>query len=98
MKPHSFHLEAEEEYARAAADYARISPKLGGRFYDEIERLIAEVRARPSMYRFIRKPVRRHFTYVFPYGILYVDRPEEVRIVAVMHLRSKPLYWTHRVD
>jgi hypothetical protein len=32
MKPHGFHHEALEEYARAAEDYSAISPELGGRF------------------------------------------------------------------
>lgn len=41
MKPHRFHPEADEEYAAAATHYANITPQLGGRFYDEIERLIA---------------------------------------------------------
>ena len=48
MKPHGFYREAEEE-AQAALEYAAISPELGGRFYDEIERLIAEVCRRPGM-------------------------------------------------
>lgn len=43
MKPHSFHPEADEEYAKAAAYDANISLELGGRFYDEMERVIAEV-------------------------------------------------------
>lgn len=39
MKGHTFHPEADEEYAEAAARYADIGPELGGRFYDKIERL-----------------------------------------------------------
>ena len=45
MKPHVFHPAADAEYADAAAYYYRISPELGGRFYDEIERLIRDIRA-----------------------------------------------------
>jgi hypothetical protein len=62
MKPHGFHREALEEYARAAEDYAKISPELGGRFYDEIEHLIGEICRAPTLYRRIRGPVRRHFS------------------------------------
>ncbi len=51
MKPHRFHPEADEEYANAAAHYARVSPELGGRFYDEIERAIAEVCVAPHLCR-----------------------------------------------
>ena len=50
MKPHAFHPAAGEEYAAAAEYYARIGPELGGRFYDESERLIRDIRSHP--YRF----------------------------------------------
>jgi hypothetical protein len=79
VKPHGFHREAEAEYIQAAIEYAAVSPKLGGRFYDEIERLIAEVCRRPEMYRYIRHPIRRHFSMIFPFGILYEDKPDVVR-------------------
>jgi hypothetical protein len=51
---------------------------LGGRFYDEIERLIAEVKQMPGTFRFIRKPARRHFSREFRYCIIYVDRPDGI--------------------
>lgn len=97
MKPHEFHREAEAEYVKAAEDYAAISPELGERFYDEIERIIAEVCHWPGAYRYIRRPIRRHFSAIFPYGILYEDKPGTVRIVAVMPLRRDPDYWQHRL-
>ena len=98
MKPHGFHREARAEYVRAAQDYAAVSPELGSRFYDEIERLIAEVCQRPEAYRCIRPPVRRHFSTAFPYGILYENKPDVVRILAVMPLHRDPDYWVHRIE
>ena len=67
MKPHRFHPEAAEEYAEAAAHYAAIGSALGGRFYDEIERLIAEACAAPQRFRRIDGDVRRHLADDFPY-------------------------------
>jgi len=96
MKPHGFHPEALEEYAEAAAYYAKINPGLGGRFYDEIERLIGEACRAPRLYRRIRGPVRRHFSAVFPFAILYEDKPGHIRIVAVMPMHRDPDYWLHR--
>ena len=98
MKPHILHPEADREYEEAARYYADVSPELGGRFYDEIERLIAEVRQMPGTFRFIRKPARRHFSREFPYGIIYVERPDDIWIIAVIPLRRKTHYWTHRLD
>ena len=68
MKSHRLHREAEEEYAAAAEHYARISPALGIRFYEEIERLIFEVRTHPTLYRRHVGDIRRHFSTVFPYS------------------------------
>lgn len=52
MKPHIFHPDAGEEYARAVEYYANIAPELGIRFYGEIERLVKVVRSQPD--RFFR--------------------------------------------
>jgi len=98
VKPHGFHRDALAEYAQAAQDYAAVSPELGGRFYDEMERLIAEVCQWPEAYRCIRPSIRRHFSTTFPYGILYENRPDVVRILAVMPLHRDPDYWVHRIE
>ena len=98
MKPHGFHREALEEYARAAEDYARIGPALAGRFYEEIERLIGDVCRAPLLYRRLRGPIRRHFSVIFPFAILYEDKPDHVRILAVMPMHRDPNYWLHRND
>lgn len=97
MKRHAFHHEAEEEYADAAEYYAGIEPELGGRFYDEIERLIRDVRQNPERFRLFDAPIRRHFSDVFPYAVLYVDQPERVLIIAVMHMKRRPGYWRPRL-
>ena len=81
MKPHGFHREAQE---------------LGGRFFNEMEKLISEVCHWPHLYRYIQPPIRRHFSSVFPYGILYEEKPDEIRIIAVMCLHRDPNYWLHR--
>ena len=52
MKRHAFHREAEEEYAG-------IEPELGRRFYDEIERLIRDIRQRPQRFLSFDSPIRR---------------------------------------
>lgn len=97
MKPHALHPEADQEYAEAAQHYAEISPELGVRFYDEIERLIAEACNAPATFRQIHPPVRRHFTCEFPYGILYVERADDIWILAVMPLHREPNYWVRRL-
>ena len=97
MKPPVFHPEARVELAEAALHYASIHPELGQRFYNEIDRLISEILPMPGIFRFMRQPARRHFSREFPYGIIYVERPDDIWIVAVMHLRREPGYWRHRL-
>ena len=97
MKSHTFHPEADAEYGEAAAHYAKIGPELGGRFYDEIERLIADACSAPHRFRRIDGDVRRHLAEGFPYALLYLDEPDRVWIVAVMPLKRDPDYWKHRL-
>ena len=97
MKPFAFHREADQEFIEALQYYTGISQELGDRYYDEIHRLIAEACQSPGTFRFIRKPARRNFTRDFPYGITYVERPDDLWILAVMHLHREPTYWKQRL-
>ena len=92
MKQPAFHPEARVELVEAAQYYAAIVPELGRRFYAVIDQLIVEACRTPSTFRFIRKPARRHFTREFPYGIIYVERPDDIWILVVMPLRRNPGY------
>jgi toxin ParE1/3/4 len=97
VKPHAFHPEADEEHTQAAEYYARSAPDLCRRFYEAIEQLIDEIRRQPERFRLFDSPVRRHFSAVFPYAILYVDQPDRVLIVALMHMKRRPGYWRKRL-
>lgn len=98
MKPHVFHPAADAEYAEAATYYSSISPELGGRFYDEIERLIQDIRRQPELFRVFDRPARRHFSTVFPYSVIYLDQPDRTWIVAIAHMKRQPRYWRQRLD
>ncbi len=97
MKPHTFYPDAGEEYARAVEYYADIAPELGSRFHDEIERLIREVRRRPERFFRFSPPAQRALAYKFPYSLVYLDEPDRVWIVAVMHAKRRPGYWRERL-
>jgi hypothetical protein len=43
-------------------------------------------------------PARRHFSVDFPYAIIYLNQPDRVWIVAVVHMKRKPGYWRGRLD
>lgn len=97
MKRYTFHSAAEKEYTGAANYYLQIDPQLAVRFFDEIERLICEVRTQPQRFRIFDAPARRHFSNVFPYALLFVDQPDRILILAVMHMKRRPGYWHGRL-
>lgn len=70
---------------------------MGGRFYDEIESVIAEITAAPHRVRLYDPPARRNLARHFPYAVIYIDEPERIWIVAVMPLRRDPDYWKQRL-
>lgn len=97
MKPHIFHPGAAEEYARAVEYYAGIAPELGSHFHDEIERLIHEVRHQPGRFFHFSPPAQRALARKFPYSVVYLEKPDRVWIVAVMHAKRRPGYWRERL-
>jgi toxin ParE1/3/4 len=98
VKPFIFHPEAREELKAAGRYYAKRSPDAALRFYEEMDEVLAEIRARPLLRRVFDPPARRHFGAVFPYALIYLDRPDEVWIVAVMHFKQRPGYWRERLN
>jgi len=68
------HPEADEEFLEAVRYYAGIGSELGNQFYDEIERLIAEVCAQPQRFRQFDPPARRHFFYGIKRWVVQVEQ------------------------
>lgn len=97
MKPPAFPPEARLELAETARHYGTVQPELGQRFYRVIDGLIADVCRTPGTFRYSQRPARSHFTQEFPYGIVYVDQPDRILILAVRHLHRAPGYWRHRL-
>ncbi len=97
MKPYRFHPEADEEYVQAVQYYADIALELGWRFHGEMERLVQEACAAPDRFWKFAPPARRHWRGDFPYAIVFVEKPERLWIVAVMHLKRRPGYWRERL-
>jgi toxin ParE1/3/4 len=97
VKPHIFHPDAGEEYARAVEYYADIVPELGNRFHDEIECLILEVRRQPERFFRFSPPAQRALAHKFPYSVVYLNQPDRVWIVAVIHAKRLPGYWRERL-
>jgi plasmid stabilization system protein ParE len=96
MKRVRFHPDAESEMIEAAAYYEAQQPGLGRRFLVSVQDSVNRVVADPQLYSIVEMDVRRCLTKTFPFGVLFRERPGEIVIVAVMHLRRQPGYWKSR--
>ena len=88
---------AEEEMLEAAAYYEMQAPGLGGDFLAEVQYAVQRIAEYPESGRLIKGTIRRRLLRRFPHGILYRIDPDEIVIVAVMHLRRRPDYWKDRI-
>jgi plasmid stabilization system protein ParE len=93
-----FHPEASQEYLAAIEYLAARSPELAERFDLEIQRLVAEIRRDPQRFFRFHPPAQRAVSPEFPYSVVYLEQPDRVWIVAVMHAKRRPGYWLKRVE
>jgi plasmid stabilization system protein ParE len=92
----SFHPLAARELIDAAGYYDLESPGLGALFLDAAERCEQAIVEHPRAGTVILGDIRRRLLQTFPYGLLYRVTPDGVRILAVMNLRRRPMYWVGR--
>jgi toxin ParE1/3/4 len=90
------HPEAESEMIKAAAYYETQQADLGKRFLAALQDAINSILINPRLYPVVDLDVRRCLTKVFPFGVLFRVEPDEIVLVAVMHLARHPDYWKHR--
>jgi hypothetical protein len=62
-----------------------------------MERLFQEISADPERFRKFDPPARRHFSRDFPYAVIFVEKPDHIWVVAVMHMKRQPGYWHTRL-
>jgi plasmid stabilization system protein ParE len=96
MKTVRFHPDAESEMIEAAAHYEAQQRDLGRRFLASVQDAANRVVLNPHLYPVVERDVRRCLTKTFPFGVLFRERPDQVVIMAVMHLHRDPDYWKSR--
>ena len=88
---------AEAELDEAIAYYEEKEIGLGLRFLSEIRNSVDRVLAYPDAWPRISEHCQRCRTKVFPYGLIFQIRNEEILIVAVASLHREPNYWKDRL-
>jgi len=92
----SFHPEAEYEFLSSINYYEECEEDLGYDFSIEIYSTVQNIIDYPTAWPILEDDIRRCLTNRFPYGIIYSIEPDEIFILAVMHLHRDPEYWKHR--
>jgi hypothetical protein len=84
------------ELAEAIAHHKKESESLGAEFKRAANLAFDNMIAQPMLSQKFSGEYRRRRTKKFRYGFVYRIGPEELVIVAFMHLRRRPGYWKRR--
>jgi plasmid stabilization system protein ParE len=96
VKPVRFHDEAKVEIAHETLYYNQISRALAERFVKALEDAVALASQFPEMGTAYKHGTRRYYPGKFPFSIVYLDRPEEIYVLALAPFARKPGYWRSR--
>ena len=97
MKPVRFLNPAEQEMLDAARYYELQAPGLGDGFLDKIDSAVQDIAENPKTWPILRFEIRRRLRHRFPYALLYRVDPDEIVVLATMHLHRHPSYWINRI-
>jgi plasmid stabilization system protein ParE len=96
MERVSFHRLARRELSDAALFYDLESPGLGTAFLDEVEHCSRTILDFPEAGHLVGGGVRRRLIRRFPYALLYSIKADRIRVLAVMNMKRRPMYWVGR--
>lgn len=102
MKPLVIDDGARGEYLEAIATYLAENVVVAVRFVENVEATLSRIEEQPHIWPLApRIPehlrVRRCMVEGFPYSVIFVELPTEIRILAVAHGKRLPGYWVRRV-
>lgn len=99
MKPVILHPEAEAEVEVSADFYEGRQAGLGEDFRAAVGEALAQIGATPTVFSpYKGGPVRRRLLRRFPFGVYFVERDQEIHVLAVADQRRRPDYWLDRLN
>jgi toxin ParE1/3/4 len=96
MRQVRFLSAAEWELIQAARYYESEVPALGAGFLSEVQKAVAGIESHPQAASVVKEKIRRRIPGRFPYAIVYRVEPDEIIILAMIHLHRSPDYWHGR--
>lgn len=91
-----FHELASKELMDARDYYDDLVYRLGEKFVIEVERCLHIIKINSFAYPVVKQNIRKAVVIKFPFSILYRVEKDNIYILAVMHQKRKPSYWTGR--
>lgn len=103
VKTVGFSPEAVVELAEAASWYETRQPGLAIRFLQEIDQARQAIQSRPLSFTRLANTasdleIRRALLLRFPYALVFLDLPTEIRVLTVAHAKRRPDYWLNRLQ
>ncbi len=95
-KPVLIRPEAQLDLEDAAHWYNRQRGGLGYEFLDEVVRGFASISVNSLSYPIVHKNIRRSLLRRFPCGVFYIDEPDKIVVLGVMHGSRDPKTWKTR--
>jgi plasmid stabilization system protein ParE len=93
---YSFHPHAEKELEEIRKYYDSQDGVLGENFRAEFQKAISRILSFPHGWHPLSRDIRRCTLNVFPYGLIYRIRKDEIRILTIAHQNREPNYWKDR--
>lgn len=88
--------EAEEDIKEAFQWYDKKHIELGKDFLHCVEEGIKKIRNNPQLYPIVYRNIRRILIRRFPFCIFFIETPDKLVILAVIHGRRNPKRWKER--
>lgn len=92
-----FHPQADHEFDDAVRYYEDSQIGLGIEFAEEVYAAIARICEYPDAWSTMSKNTCRCLVNRFPFGIIFQNKYDSIRIVAVVNLHRRPGYWKNRI-
>jgi plasmid stabilization system protein ParE len=89
--------EARRELVEASEYYDEQRPGYGERFTDAVEREFALLLEFPNLGATVGRRVHRRVLSDWPYSIFYINRGDELLVLALGHHSRRPGYWRSRL-
>lgn len=92
----SFHEQAEFELNDAIVYFENEREGLGLRFLLAVQDGVGQIQQHPQASPIILQDLRCKVLRRFPYSIIFANKPDRIRILALANQKRRPFYWYGR--